>query len=223
MKLRIALSALVAGLIACGSVQADVVFGNLGASGANTLSGNSSVIGPGEISEMWMAQGFSTGTSTKLNVQSIELGLGTLLSSNTSTVAIYTNNFGAPGTLLATSSSVVVPSGPQAVYSFPFSGVSLAANTSYWILPSAGVAWFQANNSPPGAATPAGQNSSGYSFTNTIESDTVDIVPGAWTGAGSNRFAVSVQAVPEPSTYVLGAVGLGIAGLVQARRRKRSA
>lgn len=226
MKTRLVASTLVAAIlcmVGSRSATADVVFGNLGSTGGNSLSGASSVIGPGDPSESWIAQGFNTGTSTKLSLESITLGLGTLLESATATVSIYSNSFGAPGTSLFTSSSVVIPSGPQATYTFSFSGASLAAGTSYWILPSAGVAWFQAVNVPAGAATPQEQNASGYSYTQSIESDTVDIVPGSWSGASSNRFAVSVQAVPEPSTYALAAVGLGLAGFVRARRRKISA
>lgn len=228
MNFRLVLSALVAGVIGSGIVQAapltDVVFGNLGSSGTNSLTPTSTLVGPA-ANEIWLAQGFNTGTSASLSLSSIALGLATIVESSTTTVSVYSNNSGAPGTLLFTSSPVTITGSTQSTYVFPFSGATLTASTDYWIVPNSGVAWFQSTNVPSGAATPAAQNGSGYSYLGTIESDTVDIVPGSWGGAGSIRYSVSLQAVavPEPTTYALAAIGLGVTGFVRARRRKVAA
>lgn len=195
----------------------DVVFGNLNADGEKTLGATSTLIGPGAGSEVWIAQGFNTGTSaSSLTIQSISLGLATLSESASATVSIYSNNSGSPGSLLFTSSSVTVTGTTQVRYDFPFSGANLTASTGYWVIPSAGVQWFQVAAS---GGSPIAQNGSSYSSLGGIESDTSDIVPGDWA-VSSSRYSISVQAVPEPSTYALAALGIGVAGFVRARRRK---
>jgi len=205
------------GGIATAAPLTNVVFGNLNANGEKELGATSTLIGPGAGSEVWIAQGFNTGTSTStLSIQSISLGLATLSESTSATVSIYSDNSGSPGSLLFTSSAVAVTGTTQVRYDFPFSGANLTANTGYWAIPSAGVQWFQV---AAAGGTPIGLNGSSYSGLGAIESDTTAIVPGEWFSS-SARYSISVQAVPEPSTYALAALGLGAAGIVRARRRK---
>lgn len=46
---------------------------------------------------------------------------------------------------------------------FSFSGVNLTNGTSYWVLPQTDMPWYF------GSSAPTGQNSSGYTFANTLE------------------------------------------------------
>jgi hypothetical protein len=188
--------------------SAAVVFGNLGTSGTGALGITNTDIGP--TSNDYLAQGF-TAASPNLSVTSISLGLfgiseGTIPAS----IAIFADNFGQPAASPLFTSSVT-NIGPKGTYAFSFTGANLTNGSNYWVIPQTDVSWYFNN---PGSA-PVGQNSSGYVFTNTLES----IDGGGWATAGSNRYSVSVQAVPEPTTYAMAAVGFAAAGLAQWRRR----
>jgi hypothetical protein len=190
--------------IATADPVTDVVFGNLGTSGTGAITNTSTDVGPS--AGLDIAQSFTTGTSN-LQVNSITLGLfgdGAI----STTVGIFSDNSGAPAASpLFTSSAVTV--GAKGLYSFGFSGATLTAGLNYWVYPLADVSWYTAGTAP------VAQNSSGYAFNATGEND-----GSGWVPAGSNRYSISVSAVPEPSTYALAALGLGVAGFVRARRRK---
>lgn len=213
MKSLLALSALLTSVLGAGVVHAapltNVVYGNLGASGTGALSTTNTDVGP--TLNDFIAQGF-TAASPNLAVQSVSLGLfgdGSIAT----TVGIFADNFGQPAASpLFTSSTVNV--GSKSTYSFGFSGANLTSGATYWVMPLADVSWYL--NSP--GSVPVGQNSSGYTFVNTLE----NVGGGGWTGAGSNRYSLSIAAVPvpEPSTYALAAAGLAAAGFVRGRRRK---
>lgn len=193
------------------AVKADVVFGNLGSSGTNALGSPFTEIGP--TANYYLAQGF-TAASPNLSVTSVSLGLfGASVGTVPATVAIYANNFGVPAASpLYTSGTVNI--GNTATYSFTFSGANLTNGSTYWVVPQSDVSWYL--NSPFSA--PVGQNSSGYVFVNTLENDG----GGGWTGASSNKYSISVQAVPEPSTYAMALAGLACGGFSMWRRRKRA-
>lgn len=217
MKLRLVLSALAACLLAVaagGTAHADVVFGNLGTSGTGGLGGTNTDVGPG-VND-YIAQGF-TAASPNLAVTSVSLGLfGATEGTVPATIAIYANNFGQPAASpLYTSNTVNI--GSKATYTFSFSGANLTNGSTYWVIPQSDMSWYLNN---PGSA-PVEQNSSGYTFVNTLE----NIGGSGWSTAGSNRYSISIVAVPvpEPSTYALAAAGLAIAGFMRARRRKSDA
>ncbi len=197
---------LAVGVVALSSMiaKADVVFGNLGTSGTGALTNTSTDVGP--TLGFNIAQSF-TAASPNLDVTSITLGLfgdGAI----STTVGIFSDNTGAPAASpLFTSSAVTV--GAKDLYTFGFSGATLTAGLNYWVYPLADVSWYTASTAP------VEQNSSDYAFNATGEND-----GSGWVPAGSNRYSISVRAVPEPSTYALAAVGLGVAGFVRARRRK---
>jgi hypothetical protein len=197
---------LAVGVVALSSMiaKADVVFGNLGTSGTGALTNTSTDVGP--TLGFNIAQSF-TAASPNLDVTSITLGLfgdGAI----STTVGIFSDNTGAPAASpLFTSSAVTV--GAKDLYTFGFSGATLTAGLNYWVYPLADVSWYTASTAP------VEQNSSDYAFNATGEND-----GSGWVPAGSNRYSISVSAVPEPSTYALAAVGLGVAGFVRARRRK---
>lgn len=185
--------------------ESAVVYGNLGSSGTNSVgSFNADINGTNPA----FAQGF-TASSPRLTVQSVSLWLsGT---STSASVSIYNATSiappGAPGDPVAVSSSQTI--GAKGLYQFNFSGVELVNGTNYWIVPNGTVSWFLAG------AAPTQQNSSGYSFTGALEKPQF----GFWQNAGTNTMSVSINAVPEPSTYALAAIGFGVAGLARWRRR----
>ena len=188
------------------AVQASpiTVYGNLGSSGTGAITNTNTDLGP--ALDFFIAQGF-TAASPDLNVTSITLGLfgdGSI----PTTVGIYADNFGQPAAS-ALFTSAVTNVGVKSLYNFSFTGANLTAGSSYWIIPQTDVSWYTAS------PVPAGQNSSGYTFTQTQENDGT-----GWVSAGSNRYSVSVQAVPEPSTYALAGIGMAAAGLMRWRLRQ---
>jgi hypothetical protein len=205
------------------NATAGIVFGNLGATGNGSLGTTNTDIGSQDPSDVnWLAQGFNTGSSSELYLNSVDLGLyGTASGSLPLTVSIFSSVSNAPGSLLYTSASTNV--GNVGKYSFSFSGVQLQPNTGYFVVPHGG-SWYW--NSPPSA--PVGQNSSGYTYTATYESLATTTSPsGPWTSpAGSNRYSLSVSsssAVPEidPSGVASAlAVVAGAFSLLERRRVK---
>jgi hypothetical protein len=190
--------------------ESAVVYGNLGVSGTGAITNTNTDVGPGVNS--FIAQGF-TASSPDLDVTSITLGLfGASEGSVPATIGIYADNFGQPA-VSALYTSAVTNVGTTGLYNFSFTGAQLTNGSSYWVIPQTAVSWYTA------ATAPAGLNSSGYVFTQTVESSSL---AGPWAAAGSNRYSLSVQAVPEPTTYALGAIGIAAAGFARWRRRRSS-
>jgi hypothetical protein len=212
----LAVAAALLGLSSMPAAQAEVVFGNLGPTGAGVLSDSGSDFGPSAGSLKVLAQGFTTGTNPDfLTVQSISMGAFFNVSTTANrTVAIYSNVGGNPGSIVATSNATQV--GDKATYTFGFSPVKLVAETSYWVVPQFDADWFWYISDDE--SQPVAQNSSGYGYLGTRRSS-VDIT-GTWSST-FQPYAVSIQAVPEPSTFVLMATALGL-GCVAAIRRRRA-
>jgi hypothetical protein len=199
-----------------GPVRADVVFGNLGVSGTNGLNGTNTDIvvtatTAGEFSGL--AQGFTTGSNAQfLTIQSVTLGIFAEVGVPNRSVSIFSNNAGVPGSQLYVSNSI--PVSAVSSYVFSFSSVVLSANTSYWIVPQAEISWHLSQPIAP----PTGQNASGYAYLGTAEKTLSS--GNAWTESGLTSYAVSINAVPEPSTYAMASAGAGVVGLMAWRRRK---
>jgi hypothetical protein len=222
MNARLAMfgaTALIAALVGYGSgspVHAEVVFGNLGPNGTALLSDSGSDFGPSAASLKVLAQGFTTGTdSAFLTMQSISLGaFYDNVTTQNFTVALYSNGGGNnPGSLIATSNAT--PVGAKGTYSFSFTPVTLAASTSYWVVPQFDADWFWYLNDDE--TQPIAQNSSGFGYLGTRRSN--GTIAGTWSNT-SQPYTVSITAVPEPSTYALAATALGLCGIAAARRRR---
>ena len=209
------------------NASAGIVFGNLGPTGATALSNTNTDLGTqSNVAVNWIAQGFNTGSSSQLSLNSVELGLyGIGTGSIPVTVSIFSSVSNSPGSLLYTSASTNV--GDVGKYSFSFSGVQLQPNTGYFVVPNDG-AWYQ-NTGNPGA--PITQNASGYTALETFVSYARGSTPsGPWVTAfsmdESNRYSVSVfssSAVPEidPSGVASAlAVVAGAFSLLERRRVK---
>ncbi len=203
------------------NASAGIVFGNLGPTGNGSLGTTNTDIGSQDPADVnWLAQGFNTGSSSELYLNSVEVGLyGNGTNAIPLTVSIFSSVSNAPGSLLYTSASTNV--GNVGKYSFSFSGVQLQPNTGYFVVPHGG-SWYW--NSPPSA--PVGQNSSGYTYTATYESLATTTSPsGPWTSpAGSNRYSLSVSsssAVPEIDPSGVASALAVVAGALSLLERRR--
>ena len=209
------------------NASAGIVFGNLGATGATSLSSTNTDLGTqSNVAVNWIAQGFNTGSSSQLYLNSVELGMyGIGVGSIPLTVSIFSSVSNAPGSLLYTSASTNV--GDVGKYSFSFSGLQLQPNTGYFVVPNDG-AWYLNTGSQAG---PIAQNSSGYTALGTFVSYAQGSTPsGSWVSffdAGeSNRYSVSVlssSSVPEiDPSGVASALALvaGAFSLLERRRGK---
>lgn len=205
----------------------DVVFGNLGVSGTNAIdSGNVAQIGStvSGSSGNKFAVAFTTGANNSyLKLQSVVLGLGDISPFSTAILKLVADNGGLPtGSLLATTSQEVQSNG---LYSFGLGIVPLNASTKYWVTleandPSAPSTFSWLRGDP--AASPVGLNGSGYTFP--ANGGMRSQNDGSWTvNASADTLSISIQAVPEPSTYAMAAIGAGVAGLTGWRRRKGAA
>lgn len=197
------------------SGMAETVFGNLGTTGGGLISNSGSDLVTGGVSPYSAAVGFSTGASgfSDLKLESITLGLfyDNVATQNFS-LNVHADNAGAPGSVLFTSSPVSI--GAKSGYTFPFGLAQMTANTTYWVVPDTGLFWY---SSSPSVA-PTARNGSVYSAAGTIASTDNRA---SWTATPEVSFySLSVQAVPEPSTVSL--VALGAASLALGFRRRAS-
>ena len=193
----------------------NTVFGNLGANGTDPLAASTNA---GISDSTWLMHGFTVG-SPKNILQTVRLGLF----DNDSTIArvqIYQDSSGLPsGSPLGTQSAAVSSVTP-AFQTFDFGNLALTTGSSYWVVVSAPNAsslfnWaFNDNGDFPGT-----QNASGWTPLSPVTKISTDSGLN-WANSGSNRpAAISITAVPEPSTYAMAAVGFAAAGLARWRRR----
>lgn len=202
--------------------HADIVYGNLGASGTNAITPE--VFSKVEITNTrWLAQGFTVG-GTNTELSSVTLGLYD--TNNTlARVQLFASGSGSvpSGSPLATLTQTVSSTTP-ALMTFSFSpSLSLTSGSSYWVVVSTtettGTFDWAFNS---GNDLPTAQNLSGYSALSpaTLFSDSAGV------GWGFSDFArpasISITAVPEPSSIVLAGLGVLAAGY-QLRRRMKQA
>jgi hypothetical protein len=197
-------------MVSSSSVQAAVVLSNMGPNGVTDTSDTTNT---NIMDESLLAVGFKTGSVAQ------QLDWVSLVAKNenpgTKFVQIFSNNAGNPGSSIASSAGTSV--GSKNVYQFNFSGVSLAANTTYWVLPQSGLDWYvEADN-----AAPTAQNGSGFTYEGSRYTE-----EGDWYTSGFNyTIAVSTTSdeppppgpVPEPALTSL----LCLSGIALIRRRMK--
>jgi hypothetical protein len=157
-----------------------------------------------------------TTSGTAFSVTSVTMRLTNYISStDTALLTFRLNNGGSPSaTVFASLNAPVSESNADGNFVFtPTSGITLTANTTYWLVIAAAsnaetFSWLRSDPSetPTGLATFGIQAISENSG-------------GTWS-AGSNgphSFAINGNTVPEPGTILL--VGLGLAGVLYFRRR----
>lgn len=135
-------------------------------------------------------------------------------------VEILSNSTGSPGTLVGTFGTLTVPASQSATanYTAASAGISLSANTKYWIAIRMLEPGFFVNWSETGSqATDAGSLFATVPTTQVKDSDdggaTYDD-----SSAGNFRFALSSTAVPEPGSAAI-AVSASLLSLLRRRHR----
>lgn len=200
-----------------------IVYGNLGASGTNSV-GSTTVDINGTSTPVYtaLAQGFTTGNSL-LTIESAKLGLfATTGTPVARTVSIWTDSGGSPGTKTFTSAFTNV--GDVSAYSFSFSGATLSANTPYWLIPDTGLgevlSWYVL------LTNPSAQNGSGYSFVGTKSS----AGSGTWNpltfpgpGVTVSLTASDPGVVPEIDPNAIGGAMAFVTGALGWLERRRLA
>ncbi len=207
MKLFKILAIAALAMVSSASAQAGVVLSNMGAGGLSDTSGsfNGDVLGATRH-----ASGFTTGPVVQ-NLDWVSL-VGFNNDVGQKTVRIFSDNANNPGTLFATSAATNMSI--KDVYQFNFSGVTLAANTKYWVLPELGVSWYLEDN----GLQPTVQNGSGFTHAGVRRSSDSGI---NWT-TRMDAFTLAIStsdpaAVPEPALTSL----LCLSGIALIRRRMK--
>jgi hypothetical protein len=222
MNARLAMfgpTALIAALVGFSGgspAHAEVVFGNLGPTGTNAIDeDNNSIV----TSSNFRAHGFVVGGTNRV-LQSIALGLESDVSIS-ARVQIFADSSGSPtGSALGTATEQVTISSAT-LYTFAFPNLLLDESSTYWAVVSALSAGNLSWSYNAAAAVPGPQNGSGYTFVGTLTSSNAGSSWGGLSTSGFNTYpAMSISAVPEPSTYVLAATALGLCGIAAARRRR---
>lgn len=193
------------------TARSEFVVGNLGSDGSGSLSGSTT-----GLDGSWLAQGFNSGSSPFLILNSITVGMRVNPATNV-TLRLYSDSGGLPGTLLTSSSSAVT--NITTTYSFDFGAYSLAANTAYWAVlgGETGAVWAYATSGEP-----TEQNSSGYSYVGaafTTNSGSSWVSDAFDREAAISVVASAPAAVPEPGTWAAAILLLGGAVFVCWRRR----
>ena len=197
-----------------GAVQAQSLFGNLGADGSGSLANTNTDIGATSQPETYLAQGIVAGS---VAIGSVTLGLyGD--GNQPASVSIYGDASGEPGkTALFTSASVTVNAKDK--YTFNFAGgAALTQGMPYWIVPNGSVSWYFAGGGF--LAAPTAQNGSDYSFVQAMSSP--DKSTSSWSGTVPG-YSININPVPVPEPASMAITGLALVGAAVALRRRGAA
>jgi len=218
MKLFKILAVAVLAMVSSVSAEAGVVLSNI--SNRADISASST----NQNTDNRNAMGFTVGP-TNVSLDKITLALFQIAPPDVinTTVDLYDNNGGKPGTVFASSAQTGVSDsnpagGPKIAFDFAFSGVTLTANTTYFVSPNLGggsLSWYQSDFGNPVAV-----GGSGFTFFGAARNTT--LTGGLWVPGGTvHSLEVSVTAeggaVPEPALTSL----LCFGGIALIRRRMK--
>jgi hypothetical protein len=215
------LAAIVMGtVLAVGSTNAAIVFGNLGANGTDGFD----TVYRGLSTSSWTAVGFTT-DSFFLGLQSVNIGLE---GSGSVRLDLYTSVTGGspsprPGVATGSFATATYATGEDVPLSVAFNlNAALAPNTTYFLVASrlSGTANWAINQ---GASSPTAQNLSSWSWANNLTTSNSGAV---WSEGGLiagviDSVSVSVTAIPEPGTWAAMAILAGGAAFAGWRRRQQ--
>jgi len=183
--------------------------------------GDATTDGEGElVSELWVSDGFATGTSALgYNLNSVQVLLdGVYQNPSGFSISLYSQNGTQPGSSLGTLSG---PSNPSVAgtYTYTASGITLTPSTDYWLVLAdtspelSGYLWDVTSST-------SYTSSDGWSI-NTARSYSSGDQGTSWANIDSviGEFAVNATVVPEPQSFALAAVALAA---LFGRRRKAS-
>jgi len=203
--------AVVACVVACMGVSADVIYSNFGSGDSYDGSIGRSVTGPAYSgNEYDPAVPFTPGVIPEGGyfLDSVIIALDHIQGSNQVDVIVTDDNGGLPGTILD-QTTITAPTDP-AVVTATFAGTTpLTSGQQYWVWLSGHddewTAWYYNNTSDSGLRALAVNLSTGGSWTSDTNTRTV--------------FRVEGTPVPEPGAVVL--LVLGAVGLVLYRRKRK--
>jgi len=165
-------------------------------------------------SSAFFASGFTTPSSGDLDFVSASFVFGAAVPV-TPIVELYTASGDTPNTLVTALSGSAVTGASAAAYTFTGTA-SLTPSTSYYLTVAAPVGadfqWYFAD------APPAEANTSGWVFKNAIR--TTDSGSSWSTNSLADFSTVRIEAVPEPSAFVITAGALALGCVAAARRRR---
>ena len=164
----------------------------------------------------WLASSFGTGDATS-QLDSITLLLQNPVAGS-AVLDLYTDGGQQPGTLVGTLTAPSSYLGPLVETTFTSSGITLAADSTYWVVLSAASGEFDWSWASSDSGT-------GVGFTDTW-SQSLDGGSTWFTFVGPDSYPlqmiVTASAVPEPGSLVLLGLGVGLVLRPLCRRRRRS-
>jgi hypothetical protein len=189
------------------SARAQLLYSNLGDS-ESTSSGLTS--GSSYASE------FTTGSAATI-ITAASAAIGETGTEQTLTLSLYTNSVDVPGTSLGSFTAASVPGdGLDGTFGGTSPGITLQANTNYWLVESSGSLF--------ALGTPSSAVDAGSVFTSTPDAELGANFGSGWETsgvAGYLKFSLTGEdVVPEPSTWAMLLGGLGMLVFWRIRTRR---
>jgi hypothetical protein len=193
------------------NARAEIVFGNLPATGMAVWSDSSTDCFPTSNSHSSLAHGFTSGP-VSLTAESIILGMSG--ASATNAVSVHSNVGNAPHELLL-QPNAIHSSGQNRLF-FDFKATFLPPNTNPWGVSEQASSGYPTIDTPQ----PAGLIGSGNAALGMVRQENGN--PGT-PAISSQPSSISVEPVPQQSSPVMAGLGVGGIAMLARRRCRRQA